>query len=280
MRLARIDHSLFSALGVVTSGLLSGDLRGPQPEYLVAFSTVLLSAAGSFAFNDYFDLRVDTLNGRIERPLVAGALPRSAALLMAGGCLVAALLLSLLLGPPARGLVLLSLPLFYLYSAGLKRLPIVKNLVVAFAFAVTILFGAVVSDDLVEPLAAYFALMGFVVGLAFDVMLDLIDLEGDRAAGISTLPAVLGPGGAALFSTLLYALIMVLDPLPFFLMIDSRLHGDYVFLAAITVPVLSYLSVSRALLRDQAPGGVLGLRGRVVSTMQAGCVAYLLGVLL
>lgn len=279
-KLIRLDHSLFAALNVLLSGILAGDLHGLQLEYLIAFIIVFFTAAGSFAFNDYYDFEVDRRNQRTDRPLVLGLLSRSVALITASISFFAIILLSLFLNPPAVALVLLSVPLFILYSFGLKRLLIVKNALIAYAFVATILLGSLVSDAVIEPLIVYFAAMGFIVGLAFEIMLDIGDVEGDDALGIKTISTRFGVKTAAFISVVLYSVIMIMDPLPFFVLIDSRLYRDFVFLVLILVPVASYVFVSQLLLKDQSKQSVFQLKKRVFLTMQVGCTAYLIGVLL
>jgi geranylgeranylglycerol-phosphate geranylgeranyltransferase len=280
LKLIRLDYSLFAALNVLLSGVLAGDLHGFQSEYLVAFLIVFLTAAGSFAFNDYYDFEVDRRNGRYDRPLVSGLLKRNVALITAFCSFSLIVLLSLFLNTHARALVLVSVPLFAVYSLGLKRVLIAKNVVIAYAFVATILLGSLVSDAVLEPLIVYFAVMGFIVGLAFEIMLDIGDVEGDDELGIKTLSTQFGVKTAALVSVVLYSLIMILDPLPFFVLIDARLYLDYVFLVLILFPVVSYFFVSQLLLKDQSKQGVSLLKRRVFLTMQVGCIAYLIGVLL
>ncbi len=70
-----------------------------------------------------------------------------------------------------------------------------------------------------------------------------------------------------------------MDPLPFFVMIDSRLHRDYIFLLLILIPVVSYLFISRLLMKDQSKSSVSRLKRRISLTMQAGSIAYLIGAL-
>ena len=277
--LIRLDYSLFSALAVFLSGFLSGDLRGFQFEYLIAFLIVFLSATGSFAFNDYYDFEVDKRNKRFDRPLVLGLIPRSVALLTGAGSILAVFLLSLLLNQLARAFVLFSLPLFFLYSIWFKKILILKNVVIAGAYVVTILFGSLVTDSSVEILIIYFAIMGFIVGLASEIMKDIMDVEGDKLLEIQTFSTRFGVISAAQVSVLLYIIIMILDPLPFLIMIDPRLHLDYLFLFLILIPVVSYLFISKALLKEQTRNRVLNLKKRLFLTMQVGCVAYLIGVL-
>jgi 4-hydroxybenzoate polyprenyltransferase len=172
-RLIRIGASAFAAVHTVIAGLLAGDLRGFQIEHLAAFGIVLLTAAGAFAFNDYFDYESDRLNRRTDRPLVQGVLPRKVALIT--GILAFAI-----------AAVLLSL------QFPLQNILLIKNLIVAYAYTASIFPGALVSDGLLEPLILYFAVMGFIVGLGFEIMLDTRDIKGDSIVGTHTLATRFG----------------------------------------------------------------------------------------
>jgi len=278
-RLIRLDYSLFSGLGVFLSGLLAGDLYGFQLEYLVAFLIVFFSAVGSFAFNDYFDFEVDRRNNRSDRPLVLGLLSRKLALITGLVSFLFVILLSLFLNLLAMTLVLFSLPLFFLYSLDLKKMFFVKNILIGYAYVATIFLGSLVSDAALELLIVYFAVMGFIVGLAFEIMLDIGDVKGDKTLGIETLPAKFGVENAAKLAIVLYVVIMVLDPLPFFTMIDPRLYLDYVFLSLVCIPVIFYFFTSKSLMKDQSKSRIFQLKKNVFVTMQIGSIAYLIGVL-
>jgi len=280
LSLVRIDNSLFAALGIVVSGLLAGDLVGWQFEYFVAFFIIFFCATGNFAFNDYYDYEVDKRNQRTDRPLVIGLLDKKTALITGIVSYIILILLSLLLNTIATSLVLASLPIFFMYNAWLKKVFLVKNIVIGYAFVVTILLGSLVSDNILESLIVYFAAMGFIVGLGYEIMLDIGDVTGDRALGVQTISTRYGSQPAALVSVIIYALIMLMDPLPFFVNIDSRLSFDYIFLILILIPVISYFFISRSLLKDKSKDNIFRLKKRVFLTMQVGCVAYLVGVFL
>ena len=162
----------------------------------------------------------------------------------------------------------------------MKRIIFVKNILVAYAFVATILLGSLVIDSFLEPLIVYFAIMAFIVGFAVETMVDMADVKGDRERGIETISTRFGVKKSAYVSILLYSVVMILDPLPFFVMIDPRLHFDYVFLFFILIPVVFYFFISRSLIQNQSIDNISRLRRRVFYTMQIGCIAYLVGVLL
>lgn len=279
LSLVRLEYSLFSGIGVVIAGVLAGDLTGLHVEYVVAFAVIVLAACGTFAVNDYYDFEADVLNRRRDRPLVHGTVRRRTALVVGVALMGVAAGLALVLNALAMSVVLVSLPLFFLYSSHLKRRPWLKNVVVAYAYPAAIVLGSLVMDSTIEPIIIYFAVMGFIVGFAYEVMIDIADLTGDTRVGTPTIATRSGAGYSATLAAVLYGVIIVMDPLPFFVRIDSRLHMDYIFLALIAVPVVSYVFVSRSLRRDPSVGNVLRLKKLVLGIMQVGCLAYLAGVL-
>ena len=124
----------------------------------MAFLVVFFAAIGSFAFNDYCDFDVDKRNNRLDRPLVSELISRKLALGIGVASFLLVIILSLFLNLLAMFLVLFSLPLFFLYSLGLKKTFFVKNLLIAYAYVATIFLGSIVSDASLEILIVYFAI--------------------------------------------------------------------------------------------------------------------------
>ncbi|MHA1987902.1 MAG: UbiA family prenyltransferase [Promethearchaeota archaeon] len=280
LKLIRFGVSLFGCMGLFVSGILAEDLVGFQVEYLIAFFIVLISSSGAFALNDYYDYEVDKTNSRKDRPLVTGLISRRTAQITAISSLLIVVSLSLLLNLAAIILIIIGVPLFYIYSMGLKRRLYVKNLLIAFSYLSTIFLGSLISDSNLEPLIIYFAIMGFIVGLANEIMFDIADIKGDNELGIKTISTEFGTKRAALISIILYIVIIILDPLPFFVLIDQRLYLDYLFLILILIPVISYIILSLSLLNKQTSDHVLKLRNIVFLIMQFGTISYLIGVLI
>jgi len=270
---------VFGTIGFFVSGILAGDLIGFQLEYIIGFLIIFVSEAGAFAINDYIDYQIDVKNKRSDRPLVLGLISRKSALITAIVLLVINLILILFLNGVALFLALISIPAFYIYSLGLKKLVIVKNVLIAYSYAGTILFGSLVTDANLEPIIIYFAFMGFIVGLGSEIMFDIADIEGDKELGINSVPNKFGLKAAAKVSVVFYVIIIIMDPLPFFILIDSRLYFDPLFLILILIPVISYIFLSISLLKNQTKENTLKLR-KIFVIMQVGVLSYLIGVLI
>ena len=279
LKLIRIELCIFGTIGFFVSGILTGDLIGFQLEYIVGFLIIFISEAGAFAINDYIDYEIDVKNNRSDRPLVLGLISRKSALITAILLLTINLILILFLNGVALFLALISIPAFYIYSLGLKKLVIVKNVLIAYSYAGTILFGSLVTDAGLEPIIIYFAFMGFIVGLGSEIMFDIADVEGDKELGINSIPNKFGLKTAAKVSVVFYAIIVIMDPLPFFVLLDSRLYLDPLFLVLILIPVISYIFLSISLLKNQTKENTLKLRKLIFVIMQVGVLSYLIGVL-
>jgi len=138
LKLIRIELCVFGTIGFFVSGILAGDLVGFQTEYLLGFLIIFLSEAGAFAINDYFDYEIDKNNNRRDRPLVLGLISRRTALITAIVLFLIVIILSLFLNNIATIITLISIPIFYVYSMGLKKKVLLKNLLIAYSYAVTI----------------------------------------------------------------------------------------------------------------------------------------------
>ncbi len=280
LKLIRSGVSLFGCIGLFVSGILAEDLKWFQIEFLLAFLIVFISGSGAFALNDYFDYEVDKINNRTDRPLVTGMISRKIALYTAIIFLIIVVFLSILLNFVAMVFILTSVTLFYLYSISFKKKWFLKNILVAYSYVATIILGSLIIDSSLEPLIIYFAVMGFIIGLANEIMFDIADVKGDNEKGIITVSTKFGVKKAVKISVFFYIAIIILDPLPFILYIDHRLYLDYLFLILILVPVSLYIFFSYSILKNQSRENILIWKTRIFIIMQFGTISYLIGVLI
>ena len=280
LRLLRVDRAISAALAVLFAGFISQDLVGFQWEYVIACFVVLFSAFANFALNDYYDKENDRLNNREDRPLAEGAIPRRTAILFAVASSAAALFLAVLLNPVSRLLILTGLPVSLLYHLGVKKILLLKNASIGLTNVGIILLGSLVTDGVLEPVVPFFAVIGFFAGISYEVMLDIADVEGDRATGVETIPTRFGLRVATWLVSLLSLGGVVVNLLPFFVNVDPRLYRDTLFLILIIAPMVSRLSITRSLLADQSRENIFRLKRRVFRNIQLGCLCFLAGMLL
>ena len=193
--------------------------------FLLVLSTVFIAAAG-YIINDYYDVKIDTIN-KPKRVVVGRILRRRLAMIAHTGLNVLGLAIGLYVGKVVFLYNFVAAFGLWLYSNQLKRLPLVGNLVIA------LLTGASLSI-----LAAYFrqhqqlvytyAIFAFFITLIREIIKDMEDVKGDATFGCQTLPIVWGLRRTKLLLYLLTASFLTV----IFLM-GNHLH----------LPILGYLFV-------------------------------------
>lgn len=174
-------------------------LLAPRVWLVAALSGMI--AVTSMIANDVFDFRsgADKVNGP-NKPLVTGQVHADDAELTAG-CLYGAVVLgcSCLEPLPLRVLVSCSAVATYIYTPFLKRITLVKNAVVAAIIASSILAGGMAAGGYVGlQRTAVMGLFLFHAIMCREIVMDVSDVDGDRAAGIVTVPVRLGRRGGLL----------------------------------------------------------------------------------
>lgn len=236
-RLFRPLNAVIAGAGVWLGWISMGSMR---PHGMLALwscvSMALLVFAGN-ADNDLCDLKTDRVN-RPGRPLAAGSLNvsqvRLAAFLLyvlgviAAGC-----------ASQAHGMLALFMVLLLLsYNRWLKGLPLIGNMAVALLCALAIYFPEFPARIHATLPAFAFA---FLATLAREVVKDIEDVEGDRAARLRTFPLMQGVSAARKLAFSLVAIVLVLLPSP---VIFFGYDWHYAVLSAVlAVPFLLVLLV-------------------------------------
>jgi geranylgeranylglycerol-phosphate geranylgeranyltransferase len=156
-------------------------------------------AAGGYAINDYFDVKIDAVN-RPERPLPAGLVSATEAWWVWRLCSSAGVILSAFLGPEALGIALFWVFSLYFYSKHFKRTVLWGNLLVGIATGLAFVYGGVAVGQIER--SYWPALFAFLINLAREVVKDVEDREGDAQGSARTLPVVYGIKPALTLATL------------------------------------------------------------------------------
>lgn len=193
---------------------------------LLIAATIFIAAAG-YILNDYFDVKIDTIN-RPDKQVVGKYISRRRAMLMHQILTGIGVFLGLLLAYFSRSFsiafIFIVVPgLLWFYSASYKRQFLIGNLVVSFIAALTVLVVGITELAFLQkeygklifetPIPSHFygwmggfALFAFICTLIREVIKDMEDEIGDREMECRTLPIIWGTPKAKLF---LYALIIL-----------------------------------------------------------------------
>jgi len=175
----------------------------PITEFLrIVVSTVLIAAAG-YMLNDYFDIRIDSIN-KPDKVVLSKIISRKAMIIW--HVILNIIALSLVVGLAYQNqLRLLSIQIvcilaLIVYSASFKRRLFVGNLLVAFLIALSVLLVGIYSVGFKvlslagsnEKLLWLYALFAFLITLVREIIKDAEDLKGDIQEGCQTIPIVYG----------------------------------------------------------------------------------------
>ena len=192
---------------------LFGSVLLPHWVLLLLVLAVVFIAAGGYAINDYFDVRIDAVN-RPDRLIVTRTLTKQQAMLTHQILTVLGVLMGLVVSYKVRSwslaLIMIFVPgMLWFYSSSYKRQFFLGNLIVALVVAlaplsVAIADTAYLSKQYGEILAytqltrqiwswiGCISLFAFLLTLAREIVKDLQDQEGDREYECHTLPIILG----------------------------------------------------------------------------------------
>ncbi len=222
LRLIRAGNLLII---VLTQYLVRIFLVGPKEDwlrhladfrfFLLSLSTVLIAAAG-YIINDYYDIKIDTIN-KPRRVVIGRILRRRHAMFTHTAFNALGIGLGLLVGLKVAAVNLLAAFVLWLYSNQLKRRPFIGNFTVALLTAASLLV-IIVYVPRNGFLVFTFALFAFFISLIREIIKDMEDLRGDATFGCQTLPIV---WGIRRTKSLLYILIgsflVILFTLSFYL---------------------------------------------------------------
>ncbi len=213
LRLIRAEHGIAAGIAAVSSILIAGSSE--ILDLAVGFAVGFLITSGGFAINDYFDVEVDKINRRFDRPLVTGEIGLKQALslgltLNALG-VVASAFLSLYAFVVAS---VFSVGVSMSYGPWLKgRHWSIKNMVVGLSYFIPCFYGGFVvmpgTDRWISLLIL--SLTAFLFGLGREIMKDVMDLEGDMIRNVKSFASIYGVSPALKTASVLYILAVLLS---------------------------------------------------------------------
>lgn len=270
-KLTRIEHGIMYALAVLAGIAVTGVFPSSYV-LLLAFLVPLFSEMGAFAVNDYFDIAADRANRRTDRPLVSGRISPSFALAFGALSILFSLVFAFFINENIFLLTLVLNALALLYNAKLKLLPLAGNTYIAFTMGIPFVFGNLVVSSSIIAVNLLLFTLGFLAGLAREIIKSIEDIEGDRAARkAATLPVIIGEKYALATAIAVYLVFLPLSFLPF----AYGLKGNAISYVLLAIAILLVLAgIFYSLKSDYRKSRLLSLAAFFI-----GLLAYLFAAL-
>ncbi len=182
-------------------------------ETALGFLCGFFISGSAIVLNDYFDLEVDRVNTP-DRPLPAGLLLPSEAILLAAVTALLGLAAAFFISIPAFVLCVLFWILGFLYNWKFKEAGLSGNLMVSSSVGITFILGGMAVGEPWNQIVWCFALMAFLIDLGEEVAGDAMDVEGDKKRGSKSIAIVRGRTFALTLSTSFFVLVILVSFVP------------------------------------------------------------------
>ena len=185
--------------------------------FLICLSTTLIAAAG-YIINDYFDIKIDTIN-KPERVIIGRHFKRRVAMVTHQTLNVIACLIGFYISKSVFIINIVSVSLLWAYSSYFKRQPFIGNVLVSFMTALSLLVLSAFYHQHTNLVVLY-AGFAFGITLVREIIKDMEDVRGDIVHGCRTLPIAWGMRPTKYF---IYFLIACFIPILFW--VANGLHN-------------------------------------------------------
>jgi geranylgeranylglycerol-phosphate geranylgeranyltransferase len=236
---------------------------------LAALSAALTAGAGNI-INDIYDKEADKFN-HPERPLAKEELTIKYALVEYLILTLAAIVISSFINQTALIIVILTAVLLYLYSARLKKIPLLGNIIVAYLTGLAFIYGGLAVNNVRGAFIP--ATFAFFINFIREIIKDMEDIEGDTNVGVDTFPSKFGKKASVLLISFLSVILILLTFYPFIKHIYSI--EFFVFVMLIVNPTLIYFL--KLLYENDAIQNLKKLSNMLKLNMIFGLIAIFLG---
>lgn len=178
---------------------------------LSSIAAALTAAAGNI-INDIYDIETDKIS-HPERVLVLGSISKKAALNEYRLLNLIAILISSRVSNLLLLIVLASVLLLFIYSYGLKKLPLIGNIIVALLTGLAFIYGGFTSGN--PYVAIVPAIFAFLINLIREIVKDIQDIEGDSKINLKTFPIKYGVETSKRFITIISIILVLFTFYPF-----------------------------------------------------------------
>ena len=248
IEILRPGNAIMSAIVIILVAIIDRTFNIPL---ILAMLAVFLETAAGNVINDYFDYNIDLVN-KPERPIPSGKISLKsgrnyAYLLFALGTICGFSISYMTDNWIPFLIVLLADVVLYLYAFKLKSTPLLGNLAVGFMTGFEFLFGGfTINNPSIILTSAYLGFFAFVMTTARELVKDIEDIEGDKAAGARTFPILYGERITSILAIILIIIDCALCPLLYYI----HIFGFY-YLVIIAIAVLLFLYSAILIIKNQ-----------------------------
>jgi geranylgeranylglycerol-phosphate geranylgeranyltransferase len=216
--------------------IICSDITALNSEVILAAACAALVAAAGNVINDIYDHSADLIN-KPGRPIPSGKITNKEALYLYYSIILISLILAYFLNFIIFVIILLAHFLLVLYSIRLKKIPLLGNLVISFLTGFVFIYGGLIVGNVAAALIP--AGFAFLINMSREGIKTIMDIPGDKSAGITTFPQKYGVNLSNKLISAFLMLLLILTFIPFFTGFYSI---EYFIIVMVTVnPLIVYV---------------------------------------
>ncbi len=214
LALFRPVNTLLTGLAVLL-GIYLGTVQTSALVMICGPLSAMLIAAGGYIDNDIADLPADAVN-RPARPLPSRLVPINTAMLGSLACFAAGLIVAGICSPAALSAAGGAAIVLVAYNHYAKRLPLVGNLAIGVLGGFPLVYAGLLDTEATGGWLLLWIAFGLacLLHLVRELLKDIEDIEGDRAAEFRTAAVQWGTGVARLIAGIVAVVTGVVVVLP------------------------------------------------------------------
>jgi geranylgeranylglycerol-phosphate geranylgeranyltransferase len=286
--LMRLGHGVMLFIAILIGSLISqktlfDNLNLPLLNIILTFFTALFLEASTFALNDYYDLEIDRINKRTDRPLVRGDLSPKTALNIFYLLFPLGILCSYFVNMTCFLIALITALISVMYDAKMKKIKLIGNFYIAYIMAIPFVFGGATvlgnnafSLGTINPAIYVIALIAFLAGAGREIMKDVMDFEGDKKQGVKSFPRYIGIRASNGIAVIFYLCAIALSFLPFFLADFGVYYQNIIYFILVFITDTMLLSTCLQLVFKKQPNMKFHRKYTLVAIF-FGLLAFLVG---
>jgi geranylgeranylglycerol-phosphate geranylgeranyltransferase len=286
--LMRLGHGVMLFIAILIGSLISqktlfNNLNLPLLNIFLTFFTALFLEASTYALNDYYDLEIDRINKRTDRPLVRGDLSPKTALYIFYLLFPLGLLCSYFVNMTCFFIALVTALISVLYDAKMKKIKLIGNFYIAYIMSIPFVFGGATvlgnnafSFGAINPIIYVVALIAFLTGAGREIMKDVMDFEGDKRQGVKSFPRYIGIRASNGIAAIFYLCAIALSFLPFFLAGFGVYYKNIIYFILVFITDTMLLSTCLQLVFKKQPNMKFHRKYTLMAIFM-GLLAFLVG---
>ncbi|MCX6667623.1 MAG: UbiA family prenyltransferase [Euryarchaeota archaeon] len=285
--LMRLEHGVMLFIAILIGSIISqktiDNTNLPLISVFLTFFTALFLEASTFALNDYYDLEIDKINKRTDRPLVRGDISPKTALYLFYILFPLGLVCSFFVNMTCFIIALVTALISVLYDVKMKKIKLVGNFYIAYIMAIPFIFGGAAvlennafSLERINPAIYTIALIAFLAGSGREIMKDVMDFEGDKVQGVKSFPKYIGLRSSNILAALFYIAAIVLSFLPYALSNYELYYRNTYYLLLVFITDVMLLTTSLHLIFKKQPRLTMYRKFTLLAIFM-GLLAFLIG---